>query len=182
MLGACRKKAKERGLEPKLYEQRLEQTAVPRSYALVIIPAGSFGLITDPALARQSLQKLKLVMLPGAKLVLEMERPPLEKSDSWPWGGKWHKRPDGATLCMSWLGHYDAETRISRSLGRYELFVNGKLVDTEIEHFDLQFYEPDGFQALLESEGFAEIRRFKAHEFVPPGEKDETVVFEVTAP
>ena len=182
MLEACRKKAAERGLQPNLYQQRLEDTALSRRYALVIIPAASFGLVAEEHAARQALERLKATMLPGAKLVLEMERPTLEKSESWPWGGRWLRRPDGATLIISWLGHYDADTGIGHNLHRYELFVEGKLVETELEHFDGRLYEPARFHALLEAAGFVGVRRFKAHEFVPPGDKDETVVFECTRP
>ncbi|MGH9424707.1 MAG: hypothetical protein ACRD2L_00125, partial [Terriglobia bacterium] len=60
------------------------------------------------------------LMLPGAKFVLEIEQHK-ELSTSWPWGGRWVERPDGAKILISWLGNYNAEQRIAQAFNRYEL-------------------------------------------------------------
>jgi SAM-dependent methyltransferase len=182
MLEACRQRAEKHRLKANISRQNLEETTLPRRYGLVIIPSASFGLLTDPVKVREALRGLWEAMLPKAKLVLEIERPMLKESASWPWGGRWLERPDGATLVVSWLGHYDAAKRINYNLHRYELFKDGRLLQTELEHFDLQLYEPDDFQALLESSGFCDVQRLEAHAFRPPDEGDETIVFECMKP
>ena len=48
MLEACRKRAAQQRLTPKLLEQNLEALELSRRYALAFIPAGSFGFSPKP--------------------------------------------------------------------------------------------------------------------------------------
>src|SRR5205085_2925977 len=117
---ACREKLKRLGLTTHVTEQSLPEIDLPRTYGLVIIPAGSIGLITDEAALDASLKRLHDVMLPGAKLVVEVSQRKQKESGSWPWGGRWIDRADGARLIISWLTRYDAGTSIASSVHRYE--------------------------------------------------------------
>src|SRR6187402_3463754 len=182
MLEACRARAAQQGLAPELFQQTLEALELPRRYALAFIPAGSFGLITQQAQALEALRRLHAALLPEGKLVLEVDRPAFETSTSWPWGGRWLKRPDGALIVMSWLGQYAASERISYSLHRYELVIDGRVVETEIEEFNLRAYEPQEFQVLLEAAGFVDVKPLKAFEQRTPDADDEGLVFECRRP
>jgi SAM-dependent methyltransferase len=178
MLVACRERCRLRNVKPRtLIEQYLHELDVPRRYAMVMIPAGSFALITDVAQAREALRRIHDVLLPGGRLVLEMGRKREVKSSSWPWGGRWVDRPDGARIIISWLGHYDAATHISHSTMRYELIQDGRLMETEFEIFDLRQYDQAEFSGLLEASGFRSVQLFKADAPTAPGEADDDVVF-----
>jgi len=182
MLEACRARAAQQGLAPELFQQTLEALELPRRYALAFIPAGSFGLITQQAQALEALRRLHAALLPEGKLVLEVDRPAFETSTSWPWGGRWLKRPDGALIVMSWLGQYAASERISYSLHRYELVIDGRVVETEMEEFNLRAYELQEFQTLLEAAGFVDVKPLKAFEQCAPDADDEGLVFECRRP
>jgi len=182
MLDACRQRAAQQQLTPNLLEQKLEAMELSRSYALALIPAGSFGLVTQAAQAREALRRLHAALLPGGKLVLEIDLPPFETSSSWPWDGRWLKRPDGALIVQSSLGQYAASERISYSLHRYELVIDGRLVETEMEEFNLRAYQPHEFQALLESAGFVDVNALKTFEQRAPDAEDEGIVFECRRP
>ena len=182
MLRACRENGKRRGLIPNVYEQFLHQLDLPRRYQLVMIPAGSFCLITDPAQVQESLHRLHTLMLPGATLVMEIEQLLTHEDSSWPWGGRWVTRPDGAKIVISWLGNFNAQQRISHDLHRYELIKDGQLLETEWEEFDLRFYEIGEFSRLLENAGFTAIKTLKAYADDAPGDKDDTIVFECVKP
>ena len=182
MLEACRQRAAQQQLAPRLLEQKLEALELSRRYALAFIPAGSFGLIIGAAPAREALRRLHAALLPGGKLVLEIDRPAFDTSTSWPWGGRWLKRPDGALIVLSWLGQYAASERTSYSLHRYELVIDGRVVETEMAEFNLRAYEPQEFQALLESAGFVEVKALKTFEQRAPDEDDEGMVFECRRP
>jgi SAM-dependent methyltransferase len=182
MLEACRRRCRDRGLTPTLYQQFLHDLDVSRRYALVFIPAGSFGLIVDPNRVRESIRRIHEVMSPGAKLVLEVEGPPSEESYEYPWSGRWVTRADGAKIVLSSTGGYDAESHVAYCINRYELVRDGRLVETEFEDFDVRHYDRAEFRALLTSAGFTELAEWRLHEFTQPGDGDADVVFEATKP
>jgi SAM-dependent methyltransferase len=178
MLQACRENGHRCGLNPILFEQFLHQLEIPRRYNLVIIPAGSFCLITDPFQIQESLRRLHAHMMPGATFVLEIERLMPQKPKDEPWGGRWVNRSDGAKIVISWLSHYEPTERVSHSLHRYELIKDGQLLETEWEEFDLRFYETGEFCSLLESAGFKSIRTLEAYGNHTPEDTDGSVIFE----
>jgi ubiquinone/menaquinone biosynthesis C-methylase UbiE len=178
MLRACQERCRNKGLTLVLYEQFLDQLELSRQYSLVMIPAGSFCLITEDLQIKESLQRIYALMLPGAKFVLEIERLISKPTDLGLWGGRWVERSDGAKILISWLSHYDEAGRVSHSIHRYELIKDGQLLKTEYEDFDLRLYDPEEFRTLLEAAGFKEIKIFKAHQFRAPDETDESIIFE----
>jgi SAM-dependent methyltransferase len=182
MLDACRRRAASKKLNPTLFQQSIEAFEAPRSYALAFIAAGSFGLLTQADQAREALKRLHDALVPGGLLVFEADRPAFETSTSWPWGGRWLKRSDGALLVISWLGQYAASERTSYNVHRYELVVDGRVVETEMEEFNLRNYEPAELRALLAETGFVDIKLLKAFEQCAPDDDDEGFVLECRRP
>lgn len=182
MLQACREHCQRKGLRPVLYEQPLQELSLPRQYGFIFIPAGSFGLVADRQAATDSLKRLYEHLLPGGKLVLEVETPRAQPKTPGKWGGFWVTRPDGAKIVLSSLPTYDPKEQVQRNLDRYELFKDGHLVETELEDYVLQFYERDEFQQLLEATGFSSIRATKAYEDAEPDREDTTIVFQCRKP
>lgn len=183
MLTACRTRALGRGLSPVLHRQSIQDLAPARKFALVFIPAGSFCLLTDVATMRRALRRVHDALTPGGAFLVEIERTiEREPSQSGTWGGRWIERPDGAKILLSWLTQYSGVEAISRSVHRYELVQDGKLLDTEFEDFDLKFYEARDFESELERAGFTHIEQWKPYEFRPADDADEAIVFGCSKP
>jgi SAM-dependent methyltransferase len=182
MLQACRENGKLRRLTPNLFKQFLHQLELPQRYDLVIIPAGSFCLITDPLEIQESLRRLYAHMVPGATFVLEIERLMPRASQDEPWGGRWVNRSDGAKIVISWLSHYNPTERVSHSLHRYELIKDGQLLETEWEEFDVRLYEIGEFSTLLESAGFTTVRTLKGYGNNALDDTDDSIAFECVRP
>jgi SAM-dependent methyltransferase len=181
MLEACRQKTAGKKLQPRLYQQFLHELKLERQYKLVLIPAGSFGLITNPHQVRESLKRLFAVLEPGGKLVLSVDLISQTKSEfSGSWGGRWLKRPDGALMVLSWLPTFDAQTQISKSLLRYEVFQNNRLLETELEEFDLRSYQKGELEQLLTETGFAHIRSLKLDGQLQSEDSDTEIAIECT--
>jgi len=180
MLDACRAKCRQREFGPTLKLPFLQEMEMPRKYRLVFIPSGSFGLITDRDHVRESLRRIHGLLLPGGKFVFEASQHKPKESGSWPWGGRWIQRADGAKIIISWLGRYDAADTIPRSIHRYELIKDGRLIETEFEDFEMLHLDPGELRALLQQAGFGSIRVIKAFGGCPPAERDEDVVIECT--
>jgi SAM-dependent methyltransferase len=177
MLQACRENARKRGLSPLVHQQFLHELDLPRKFGLIFIPAGSFGLI-ERIQARESLERMHALMLPGAKLLLEVSQHRPEASYNGPWGGRWVQRSDGAKIIISWLTHYDSEKRYSQSIHRYDLIKDGQLIETEFEDFGGPAYDKNEICDMLEAANFQEIKILKAHAQQPPDQADENIVIE----
>ena len=186
MLRACRNKCAAKGLTPTLFQQHLHEMKVERQYGLVFIPAASFGLITADEEIQASLQNIYAALLPGAKLVLEVETPLNKPKEFGRWSGHYIERPDGARIVQSGFHQsYDDEKNILYSLGKYELVKNGQLLETEWESFVLRFWELDDFAAVLAQAGFVKVRCVKIWGAVAdrePDEDDPQVAFECYRP
>ena len=174
MLAACRRKCDELALSPALYLQPLRELALPRKYGFAFCGGGSFGLVVDPAEARDSLRRLFDHLLPGGALVIEIETPTGHRR-SGAWQGRWWTRDDGAIIANRQLNRYDADRHIETGLGVYELFVDGVLVETELDEWVCRYWEPDALRDLLEATGFVDIEPTKAFSSLPLA-GDETIV------
>ena len=112
MLQMCRDNARQRGVTPTLHEQLLEEMSLPRHYGFMMIPHGSFGFFTDRKVAQNTLARLRDHMLPGGRLVLDVETPRAASKSPGSWGGWWRTR-DGWTG-----GRPSSRSRRRRSRGR----------------------------------------------------------------
>jgi hypothetical protein len=182
MLHACRENGRRRGLAPVLHEQLLDRLDLPRRYHLVLIPAGSFGLIVEPDDVRESLRRLHAHMAPGSVLLLHVDRPLQEAEQPETWRGRWVTRSDGAKIVISQLSRYSAAERILRSVHRYELIKDGRLLEVEWEELEERLYEPEEFRALLEAAGFTDIRHSTGSVLDASDDSDHSLVFSCVRP
>lgn len=74
MLAICREKARSLGLEPQLYQQRMEALSLARRYRTIFVPSSSFQLVTKPADARETMRRFFEHLLPGGVLVMPFMR------------------------------------------------------------------------------------------------------------
>ena len=169
MLAACRARAQQLGLHPALKEQRLDQLTSERHFGLIFIPSGSFCLITDENAALSGLLRIRELLAPNGRFIVEIERRVRTRCSelSGTWGGRWVTRPDGAKIVLSWLSQYVAPTGISSSLHRYELLKEGRLLAQEFEDLELKLYELSEFRALLTRAGFDQIRVLTPYSLEP---------------
>lgn len=178
MLDACRAQAQRRHLTPSLSQQSLEALYCDRAPALLFIPSGSFGLLIDDELVKAALHRVREVLAPGGRFLVEAEKLlPSQAEPSGVWGGRWVDRADGARLVFSWLVQYSGTPDITTSLHRYELLEGGKLVATELEELRVRSYSPEVFGNLLEAAGFHDIEALKPYERAAADDSDDAIVF-----
>ncbi|MCH8873189.1 class I SAM-dependent methyltransferase [candidate division KSB1 bacterium] len=184
MLNACLEKCKKEGLTPVLYEQAAAQMELSKSYELILVPAASFGLITDRNEVLESLTKINEHLLPGGTLVFEVETPNSQPQRSGIWDGKWFtKMSDNELIVQSGISKpYDHQKKIVNYLIRYEHIKKGKLIDTEFQEFNLRLYEKEEIYILLEESGFVDAQCFKAFTRSAPDRKDAELTFECRRP
>ncbi|MDT3445086.1 MULTISPECIES: class I SAM-dependent methyltransferase [unclassified Pseudofrankia] len=153
MLTICRDNCAAHGLDPVLFEADLVTFQEPAAFAAVVIPTGSFALVTGRERAAQALRNLRESLRPGGRLIVDVE--PLEQSTS-P-GPLRHWWLGDEMLTLSSLPPAQPEEGVVSSWLRYERWRDGRLVETELQNFSLQRYDLDGFAALLREAGFTAV-------------------------
>jgi hypothetical protein len=155
MLDACRMKCDQLGLSTRLELQELEAMEPKRSYGLIFCGGGSFGLLASTPDVDAALTRMRDALIPCGTLLLEVETKAAAGRGG-VWRGRWWRREDGALIVSRDLGrgiHDDVE----EALGIYELYVDGVLVETELNEWVRRFWTAAGISAALEAAGFGSI-------------------------
>jgi hypothetical protein len=74
------------------------------------------------------------------------------------WTSDWLNGPDGAVITWRRKHKYDASTRIWRQLLIIEKFIDGRLVETELNERVGRFFTVDEAVQFAKAAGFTEIR------------------------
>jgi len=161
MLAICQCKADEDNLPINLHRQRMEKLSLVRKYDRIIIPGFTFHHLTDPALARRTLQRIVRHLKPRGRLVLSLFLPweTLQSRND----GSWRLRSEanleeGGTI----LGHesvsVDPVHQLMTVWNRYEVLDSaGKIQDQALVRNHLRWYGLEEFSLLLREAGFRKI-------------------------
>ena len=171
MLALCREKGVAQGLAPALYEQAMESLDLPRRYRTIIVPSSAFQLVIDTSAAGEAMRRFHDHLEPGGRLVMPfmalwMGRPRTPEQSK-----RWHKiaereRPAGGALVRRWArARYDHEQQLEHTEERYEVLVDGEVVQTEHHRRSPagRWYTQEQSLELYREAGFEELRLL--HEF-----------------
>lgn len=178
MLSVCEEKCRAKKLIPKLYHCFLNEMISDKQYALIFIPSGSFGLITDVKQAKLSLKTLYNMLLPNGKLVFEIETMnALPKELNIEQHSQVHIS-NKELISLKTISTYHPDTQVLQIYCNYELIYNDKIIKTEIEDLHVRHYQNNEIDSLLENVGFSKIFQYKAYEKVTPSITDELIIYE----
>jgi len=177
MLKACRERCKRENIKPVLYDGYLESMSLSRSYELIFILSGSFGLITDQHLIDKSLERLFEHLAPRGTLIIEIETPNGKESGLQDWSIRSVNRPDGAQITCRSQGKYSPENRVNNVVCEYRLIQNGEIVGDEYEELSIRYFERKEFSYLLSNAGFVGIESFRPYGNINSTEEDEGAIF-----
>ena len=178
MLAVCREKCRAKNLNPKLHHQFLQQMAFKNRYDLIFIPSGSFGLILDVEEAKKCLKILYDHLRPNGKLVFEIETLQSIPNEL----GKSHENyvygKNGEKILLITSSSYDKENQIFKTICHYELFLNEKKLQTEIEDFCVRVYQNSEIDEWLIETGFEITARFGDYRRTVSCVNDDMVIYE----
>jgi SAM-dependent methyltransferase len=157
MVAACRAKLEAKECAAQITESTLQAMTLGRRYATAFIGGGgSFGLIADRDDAREAIRRLLDHLLPGGLLAFAVLTPAMvPRHFGRPHVRSW-KRSDGARIVLTSteLSYQDG---VLETIGAYELYVDGKVVDTELDDFPQRLYERAEIAGQLEEAGASEV-------------------------
>ncbi|TCC42044.1 class I SAM-dependent methyltransferase [Kribbella speibonae] len=163
MLAACRQEAARLGLDPTLYEQSMQDLAVPGTFRTIYIPCGSFACVMDRQEALQTLQRCHAQLDLGGVLAFNVfpvginyAEPP---GDDFP--TPWERAiqvdlPNGNRLEVS--SRWTALDRVEQSWQeerRYDEYAGSDLLRTETRSGQGRWYFRNELLWMLQLAGFA---------------------------
>lgn len=156
MLRICHDHCKRRGLNPNLFEAKMESFSLDSKYEAIIVPSGTILLLYKRADSIKALQNFHEHLSDGGRLIVDI----LLQSDiskgivstrTW-------ECPNGDIITLeNKIVEVDYINQYTISHGRYEKWRDGVLVQTELERFPLRWYGVEEFRSVLESIGFKDI-------------------------
>ena len=141
MLAICRAKGAAAGIDlsDRLFQQEMDQLALPRRYATIFVPSSTFQLLTDPSAATRAMGRFHEHLEPGGLLVMPFMSK-LWRGRTTPtqmaWGewrrlGEAQRPEDGATIRRWSRARYDLDQQLEHEENRYEVLRDGVVIETE---------------------------------------------------
>lgn len=156
MLQLCKKNCKKRGLAPKLIEADMESFSMEKQYSAIILPTGSFLLLSEREKSLKALKNFYRHLNKGGKFIVDLivqEDFKVGETSTKIW-----ECPNGDMITMESVNvEINYVHQYTVSLGKYERWRNGSLIETELEHFPLRWYGVEEFKLILEKVGFDNI-------------------------
>lgn len=182
MLGYCRQHCAENSLDAKLARQTFEAFSYDHKFEAVVVPLGSFQLITDLAAAKAVLKRFYDHLLPNGRLLIDLDAISgfLGASrDVRRWTTK-----DGDLLTLtSERVEADFVAQTTSTLHRYEHWRDTKLVGSELEMFGLRWWGVNEFALSLGEAGFVDVVASGDYQYGSAPQRDcETISFEARRP
>jgi ubiquinone/menaquinone biosynthesis C-methylase UbiE len=175
ILAILRQRCEQKGLNPGVYLQLLQDLDLPRRYGYVFIPDRGFALIPVKQQALQSLKVIRKHIIEGGKLALDVKQP-RQTLDDGDIPAEWqHNRPDGSVIKGTNKVSYEDGGQIWRVHTRMELWNNGQITEREESDYRERFYKESEFRALLTEAGFRDIQVKRAYDGGEPGAGDDLV-------
>jgi hypothetical protein len=179
ILEVFREKCEAKGLAPGIFEQYMEEMKLPRRYGFIMIPGGSFGHIYDNELAVRCLKRISDHLLEDGWFVVDV-RPPSHLNNFGKPGESSHEvtdHPDGSVVFETSVWGDIQDGRIGRNWIKYEKYMDGQLIETEIFDYRERMYTRDEFESLLRRADFRTIHVTTAYEDSNDVKEDDGMVF-----
>jgi len=182
MLGYCQDECRKRNLSASVTRQTFEEFSYSKRFAAVIIPAGSFQLVTDTKSATSTLKRFYDCLAPGAKLILDLD--PIGSFIGSTGSVRSWKTEGGDLLTLTDQKvetDYVAQTTLAHL--RYELWRGGELVRSELDLFKLRWWGTEELLMALKLIGFVDVVVSGNYQHGrAPHKDDEIISFEAVRP
>ncbi len=184
MLALCRSKADAAGLSPTLYEQRMEELDVPRSYRVIMVPSSSFQLLTDQADAARAMLRFVAHLQSGGVLAMPLmelwwkEGQPTQSD--WRLAGEAELPHSGGTARKWSRARFDPATQLEHTEDRYEVTRDGVVIAEELHSRSpaTRSYTQREGVSLFKDAGLTDVQVYKGftRETAVEGDSPFTVV------
>ena len=181
MLNICRDNCRKKGLNPKLFEEKMESFTQDMRYDAIIIPTGTFLLLHQRADSIRALQNFHKHLCSGGRLIIDIFMQ-TDFSIGTVSTRTWVCSNGDIITLESKIVEVDYINQYTVSHNRYEKWREGVLIQTELERFPLRWYGLEEFKLILESTGFKDIVISSDYKFGQyPSDVKDSITFEAVA-
>lgn len=180
MMEYCRQECLKRGLAAPLTCQTFDNFHYEHRFAAIILPAGSFQLITDTTSAITVLKRFHDHLLPGGRLIMDIDSIESVMEDS-SLVRSWAVNEDELLTLSSQRAKIDYIKQTTLSHLRYEHWRDGALLCTELDLFHLRWWGVAELVLALREAGFVDVVVSGDYQHGrPPRQGDQIISFEAT--
>ena len=166
--------------EAPVWCQFAQHFVAKKSYHLILIPFGSWGLIVDERERADALAAFYKGLVPGGTFLLEVDMVASEAAHADEVVG--HEQvyllPDGGELRVIVQSLYDSSRCLYRALSRYSVWQAEVCVAQEDELFTQHVFTPSQIEHELTSAGFCIVGRYADYAKRPAGDDESRIVYE----
>lgn len=178
MLNICKTNCKARGVNPKLFQARMESFSQDTKYDAIIVPTGTFLLLHKRTDSIKALENFYNHLSNGGRLILDISLQ-TDISIGAVSTRTWECSSGDIITLENKIVEVDYINQYTISHGRYEKWRKGVLLQTELEYFPLRWYGVEEFKLILESIGFKNIVISSDYKFGQyPSNSEEIITFE----
>lgn len=179
MLDLCRRNCAARGLNPELAEEDMRQFVEPEAFAAVIVPTGSIVLLDGAGETTSALNCFARCLRPGGRLIIDVPAPRLISSPD----PMRHWRCGDYMWTLQTLGvDYDPVVNQTTRWLRYDKWLDGDIVGSELQPFRLQHWSIAEFDDMLAEAGFRERRLTADYGPTAPSSDSDDWTFQAVRP
>ena len=181
----ARKEAEARNVHTMLYHQGMGECNIPHQYGTIYITDGIFAYITDRHQALSTLARFQHHLVPGGQVLIELDLPPdddetTDKSERY--GPSPRPGAEGEIFLTLWGASVDRFEQIWQNKRRYELYLDGELMRSEVHSCRGRWYSHYEFIMMLERTGFEDIRTYADYTDQPATQDSRSIVYGARRP
>lgn len=155
MLRICRDNLAAAGLETEVFIGDMVTYVKPGAFAAILVPTGSIVLLPDRDATMEALRRMRESLRPGGRLFIDL---PPSRQFTGPGPLRHWKDGDSELLTLETM-HVetdDVQQRVTRWL-RYELWRDGRLIETQLQNSGLLCFGVHEFCQMLHEAGFDDV-------------------------
>lgn len=161
----------------KAVQADLTQYDPGEKFDYIFIPSGSISLLTDLAVCKKALRRLRELLAEGGILVFAVETVGCRCPDDEDYQVTASvKTREGLDLLLKTKNTYHEATQTQFSPGIYELYREGELLQREEMDFQTHLYRFGEMEEYLREAGFSSVRQFSSFQ-KDPAANDQCEMF-----
>lgn len=184
-LGFARQEAQAQNVQAVFYHQRMEACDLPHRYGTIYVANGTFQILHERPVALATLKRFWQHLTPGGQLLLELHVPPEvtqglaihDANHPIRWEPEPRRGAEGEIVTTLWSESVDLFEQTLVSKRRYDLYLEGQCVRSEVHAHSMRWYFHYEILLMLEQTGYTDLTTYGDYTDSPATKDSQVVVY-----